>query len=83
MSLGKLNDSERSRLIALWARDCTRGDIMAVERTEMDELAKRIKYTPWPPPITPPGTPPPTIIVPQPSQETMIAGDPGVGGPTA
>ena len=81
MSASKLNDTERTRLIALWGRDCTHGDITAAERTEMDDLAKRIKYSPWPPPIQPPGTPPPTIIIPRPSQETMIAGDPGVGGP--
>lgn len=83
MSVGKLNDTERTRLIALWGRDCTHGDITSAERTEMDDLAKRIKHTPWPPPIQPPGTPPPTIIIPRPSQETMIAGDPGVGGPEA
>lgn len=77
-----LNDTEATRLMALWEQDRKARNLTAVELEELDTLAKRIKITPWPPIIPPPGTPPPTIIIPKPHPADVICNQ-GGGGPEA
>lgn len=76
-----LTDAECDRLCALWAKVRKSEILTATEDAEFDQLRIRIKIIPWPPVIPPPGTPPPTIIIPVMRPASEIAGDPGVQGP--
>ncbi len=76
-----LTDAECERFCALWAKVRKSETLTSAEDAEFDQLRIRIKVIPWPPVIPPPGTPPPTIIIPVMRPASEIAGDPGVQGP--
>jgi hypothetical protein len=70
-----LTNAECDRFCLLWAKVRKSQALTAAEDAEFDQLRIRIKIIPWPPVIPPPGTPPPTIIIPvmRPASEVAVA----------
>jgi len=75
-----LTDTERVRLFDLDKRNNLEAGISAAEAAELVELSKRLPIRRWPPVIPPPGTPPPTITIGQPTPVQQIVSV-GGGGP--
>ena len=75
-----LTDTERVRLFDLDKRNNLESGITPTEAFELVELAKRLPIRRWPPVIPPPGTPPPTITIGQPTPVQQIVSV-GGGGP--
>jgi hypothetical protein len=75
-----LTDTDRVRLFDLDKRNNLESGITPTEAVELVELAKRLPIRRWPPVIPPPGTPPPTITIGQPTPVQQIVSV-GGGGP--
>jgi hypothetical protein len=75
-----LTDTERVRLFDLDKRNNLEAGISPAESVELVELSKRLPIRRWPPIIPPPGTPPPTITIGQPTSIQQIVSV-GGGGP--
>jgi hypothetical protein len=72
-----LTNTERARLFHLDLWNNMETGITANEAAELVELSKRLPIRRWPPIIPPPGTPPPTITIGEPTPVQQIV---SVGG---
>jgi hypothetical protein len=77
-----LTNAERARLFDLDKRNNLEPGITTEDAAELVELSKRLPIRRWPPIIPPPGTPPPTITIGEPTPVQQIVSV-GGGGPVA